>query len=632
MAKAPLRIVLMALVLCVGPQMALADCVEDPRTVSLDNGNVLRIKSYLCSIGKDDNSSKLRIEFHRLSAIAARLAFAPTPSNYIKQLMGDPHIVKNDVFNELSYISQHFGINQDTNTTPSLYIFVDAKAGHLLGGPTPPKRFEIHGVIPTIFGSEQTPAVDIPYPALKDFSELQKKHIPDNVYFFYYPKCDDLNSSSECMMFWRGMTVEDINSYTSNVMSYNNLIKKIARSDIDYRVLKLNQVVPGYLPLVKYLAGDQKLPADFVPMITDSRRTSPPASEIECGGVGVGGQEWKYDAIPRSMTIDAVLIANVSGNPISIDALIGERVAGPRLRPSSASEFTGAQGSLDMSTTLAPGAEIIVPVKLEFGFRNLSSRRDNYKLDDLLRFHRESDKIAKRLGSNGYVNSADKYRFPAFVDYTFGPEWRVSGVVANSNRIEIAKRAASFTDVAFVETEGSCPYLMSFDPSLRDWVMYGKILHSASEESLETTQTVAFSGFRSRFRLEEREPEIAFIDHAELQVNFGDGRSISLNPRNTGQKTEGSRSFRLFWGEATELVFQLPHGIEADKVVQSRLVVTGYYRRYSAIPGLARAGEEALSRAPYSPISRWARPVAAVSTGEAGRRAGAGVADIVNQP
>ena len=87
-----------------------------------------------------------------------------------------------------------------------------------------------------------------------------------------------------------------------------------------------------------------------------------------------------------------------------------------------------------------------------------------------------------------------------------------------------------------------------------------------------------FSGFRARFRIEEREPEAAFINRAELTVVLKDGRTMSLTAANGKPAGVGHR--RLFWGQSLQFQFSLPDGVDEKNVIESRLNVTGYYSRY----------------------------------------------------
>ena len=67
-----------------------------------------------------------------------------------------------------------------------------------------------------------------------------------------------------------------------------------------------------------------------------------------------------------------------------------------------------------------------------------------------------------------------------------------------------------------------------------------------------------FDGFKHRFRLEEREPEMAFIDQAELIAVLKTGHTLTLAADNPKLRTRDGQYLRLLWGDAVEINFSLP--------------------------------------------------------------------------
>jgi hypothetical protein len=153
----------------------------------------------------------------------------------------------------------------------------------------------------------------------------------------------------------------------------------------------------------------------------------------------------------------------------------------------------------------------------------------------------------------------------------------------------------------------SCPYLLSWDTTSQTWAEHGKVLDKAPNESRQYSEVKLFPGFRSRFRIEEREPEIAFIKDAELVATLGSGVAITLKPTKVVTTAEREGEYlSLYWGQAAEFEFTLPHDIGEDQVVTSRFAVTGYYRRYAAL--LAHAvglGPRILSPGPVTASKRF---------------------------
>ena len=172
-------------------------------------------------------------------------------------------------------------------------------------------------------------------------------------------------------------------------------------------------------------------------------------------------------------------------------------------------------------------------------------------------------------------------------------------------RLDLIERAANFMDMSVAYEAGSCPYLLAWDAKERDWVNHGKVLHKAPSKADEYIEAKSFSGFQSQFRIEEREPEVAFIDHAELVVELKTGETITLKPDNPSLAARDNDYLRLYWGDRADIAFVLPDGITKSDVTQSRFLVTGYYRRYSSL--LAQGDRRARPQRPAG--SAW-RPQA----------------------
>jgi hypothetical protein len=219
------------------------------------------------------------------------------------------------------------------------------------------------------------------------------------------------------------------------------------------------------------------------------------------------------------------------------------------------------------------------------------------------RYVEASREILGRIGTNKFSGNAADHAAPRFADKAYGPELAVTGIVINGSRVDLARREANFFDLTVSSEVGSCPYLLSWDEADRAWIEHGKVLHKAQGKSREYTETVTLPGFRPRFRLEEREAEVAFIDQAELTVALVSGDTLTLTPDDPRLGARDGDRLPLLWGDAAELEFRLPEGMVAGDVVESRLVVTGFYERYASL--MAAAG----GRSPANPMSRQSRDV-----------------------
>jgi hypothetical protein len=123
-------------------------------------------------------------------------------------------------------------------------------------------------------------------------------------------------------------------------------------------------------------------------------------------------------------------------------------------------------------------------------------------------------KDAGLVRRGGEVTSRDQH--PEFArSYIFGPDISVTGIVLNGSRVQIARRSANFIDITLSVEGSSCPYLLSWDTEIGEWIDHGKVLHKGQGKSKEYTETTKLPGLWTSFRIEEREPEIAYIDHAD---------------------------------------------------------------------------------------------------------------------
>jgi hypothetical protein len=121
-------------------------------------------------------------------------------------------------------------------------------------------------------------------------------------------------------------------------------------------------------------------------------------------------------------------------------------------------------------------------------------------------------------------------------------------------------------------------------------------LHQAPNREQQYTEGRVFPGFKSRFRIEEREPEIAFIDQMELVVLLTDSKTIQLQPDHPKLAARDGDYVRLLWGDKIEVEFALPDGVAEDDVKETHLRVTGYYQTDFPLKAPSVAGQGIDSR------------------------------------
>jgi hypothetical protein len=589
---------LCGIILFVLPTLARADCTEDPRKVVLDKDTTVRLKSFLCSSGEGPDKVEVRVEFHRFAEIAASLIVSKASSTSLQKTIGSPKLVENEVFKNYADLLKQFGTASDSPRKvpfPTSTSFVLGAAGQ-----------DASETVDDVIGADKVKtfnglyslATPFAYPAVAEIKSLKAKIIPDNLQYYFGINCDaeaDKSSSTTCnkitstnQLFWRGMQSGDLTNYGKNIKAYNQMLRQVRQDPI-------NDAVPAYLKLTQYLAG-QDWPADFLIMSgyfhTDS-----------CGeGDAPGVAGWDFQVWPRKSSMEAVLIENVSKSSLRIGGLLGSRLSEPRLRVAAASAPSSTDALGTMSENLAPGQKLLIPVKIGFA--------PNGYLDENFAYPQSAADTHKRLGANGFKGNTAGFGAPDSKNYVFGTEFTVGGLVANDKQIVLSERPANFLDMAVAMLEGSCPYLLSWDGVGGDWIDHGKILHEAKGKKSEYSETVTLQGYRGRFRIEEREPEVALIDQAGMVVVLKNGETIALKPNNRHLTDRDGDYLQLLWGDAVEIEFSLPASVPAQDVAETRLTVTGYYQRYAEMFATSNpAPTGPVQKASYTPI-----PVQAVTS------------------
>jgi hypothetical protein len=584
MLRRCLQLAFAGLLLLIVHGPARADCVEEPRQVKLGESNNRQLKAYRCGTEPGQKGTQLRIEFHRLSPMAASLVVGQNASALVRATFGSPKVLRNEVFDHYADLLKQFGQTTDVpKPDDETQLGIAAADGTTVRDTLTGSKFRT-----LAHGSGQLPASD-------EIAALRKKAIPDGLKVFYAIQCQDdgadgannpickkYEPKDASVKFWRGLRAADVANYGQKIKDYN---AQLAKYRAELRAAR-KQVgterwpdtgVPTDLRLWNYVAGDN-WPDDFVVVVG----TVAPALN-SCDEKMIAN--WTFSYYGRDILLDVMLVENTSTQPIKIGGLLGHRLAEPRLRVAAAPAASAPSSQLgDIAETLGPGEKLLVPT----GITLVASQ----EAKDQFAYPQTAEDAYRRLGGSGYKGSPTAFGAPALRDYVFGPELAVAGVVVDGKRIDLTRpsaRSANFFDLAMSGQVGSCPYLLSFDASDGDWTDHGKVLHRATGKPREETESRTFAGFRSRFRLEEREPELAHIDHAALHVTLASGETLVLNADQPELAARDGDYVRLYWGDVLELAFELPGGVSADDVVTSRLDVSGYYERYSAL--MAR-GEE----------------------------------------
>jgi hypothetical protein len=560
---------------------ATAGCRQDPREVRLGEA-VAKFKAYNCDSG-------VKVEFYQFSnQAAATLASGRTRGSILKTI-GKPEFIRNGVFNKFKYMFDKFGSMETTKLGNNENMGVD------MGGLAATVNDQSY--ILESEGTVTTSSVDLAgmdtYPAI-EILDLNKQTIPDNISVYYSCVGDCKDPKDRRAVFWRYATLEDITNFKKNA----TLLSQAARAN---KGVPLWNETAGavdtskLIGMLRYLAGSAGLPEKF--LILSGAYSTPCGSEPP---------SWNFNIATPTILLEAAVIRNDKTRPLRVDSVMAQEVAGDSLRVSDDAVPVDPR-PIGLGVTIPPGNALAIPTRIVLK----SADSGNAAAEGPAETYR-------RLRSKGIATRANVFAVPERNNYVFGPELKVAGLVIDGSAIKFSEKSQNFIDIAFSDGGGSCPYLLSWDNERADWTELGKVLHEANDISREETQTITLPGFVSRFRLEEREPEVATIDDAEIALRLEDGRSITLKP-DTASSVKAGRQL-LFWGDAQELEFSLPSGVAPADVVESKLSLTGYYERYSSLPNADRGGfisDAAFSTAVNPPHALGVGPICPASAATA---------------
>lgn len=596
-----LRPILIAAALIVTPTFSHAECSADFRKIELTNRSsepsesnvspeVVSFRSYLCRTGIDPNSPQIRVEFHRLSDGAASTLVQKRPSAGLKKVFGAPRIIENEVFKTYADLLDRFGaIPTKADFGPSLWVQVPKSDGTRVDD-----ELSTDGVRTLINISSSDHIYNLFYPAANEIEALRTRSLPAPLKYYYRQDSGTGTDPYTTVFFWRSLRPDDVTNYAVNAKALNRLLRQLRgkkhNDDND-----TTTTVPVMLKLLQYIAGD-RWPNDFVIMYA-SVNAKEMIKRSDAGGEGCGDEfigNLAFEIPYPTIILDTVLIENVSNVPVKIDSLHGSQSSMSTLRALGSDSAKLTNASFDMSQTLAPGERLLVPTRITFVPQVWDGAPATNNVADWSKLLRTSTQVQKKIGTSGLRATEANHAVPLLKTYLFGPELSIAGLTVNGKLIDLEQRSANFSDLVMSSEALSCPYLLSWDAANRTWVEHGKVLDKAPNQTREYSEPKWFPGFRSRFRVEEREPEIAFIKEVELVATLNNGMTITLKPTKvvTAAEREGDY-LSLYWGQAADFDFMLPPNITEEQIVASRFTVTGYYRRYSAL--LAQAGGLGLS-------------------------------------
>ena len=598
---------MLAVALILSPSPLLAQCADQPRKVVLDKDNVVPLKSYLCSAGSGTDTAQFRAEYYRLSDVAVSLLLANASSDKLRKTLGAAKILPNDVSRTYADLVKRLGATEDVPKNErkigASLTLTPADKVAAVADPTSPDYDSGSSYSVDTMGTKKLRTflgLDDPgpqaYPAIEEIAALRKKTIPNNLgYYYSFQTGDCVKGDFSCKKFgdatigltlWRYMTAVDVNNYGANVKAYNQQLMQVRKNKKDAKddQFQADALDTAYYDVVKNL-GQGAWPNDFL-LMTGTYQVE------DCGSAGEGDLPglagWSFITIPRVVRIEAVLLQNLSKQPLSISGLFGSSDATATLHavdltsgpPANPAALEGVSG------TIAPGQSAIVLTKILLLV-------PDYNLADFRKYRESMDAIHTAFGSAELTGNVAAYAAPDPKAYAYGPTMTITGATVNSVRVDFTSRPlANFLQLTYGSEVGSCPYLLSWDDSGGEWITHGKVLHKGQGKANAYTETISFPGLRTRFRIEEREPEIAHVKQPTLVLKLFDDSTRRFAPIQPAARASQA-DLTLIWGQAADIVFALPEDLKASEVTETRLEVTGYYERYSNL--LAAQEPEAIS-------------------------------------
>jgi hypothetical protein len=543
-----------------------ADCAKDHREVRL-NADVLRLREYTCRTANE----VVRVQFHRLSNMAASLLLNRTNIQWIRVLFGTHKMVENAVGGEFKLLLSRYGFTSlsDNYGGESVLVFgVDTP----LGGTGTNGTRQIEG--------DNFRMQNLPYsggsPVPNDTAHIRfQLSWPAGYQFFYTAQTENAILNT---ILWRYASRGDLSSYSARLAQYHKLTgEDTARS----------RQKPKYNELIEYVTRSG-MPTNFIVLTTNLN---------ECGL-----SEWAdFELTGRAFLLDVMSIENDSSHTITIDDLLGKEILAPSLRAIISAEPPASESDrIAANLVLAPGERVIIPIRIfvRSTFTDVFSSSPNFlkAAQNTYRTIRSAPPQSvfswswttddnRSIDIRKVRESFGPPALPSAVNFSYGPELKVSGLQLNGTRMTLEGRSANFLNMTAEQRAGSCPILYTYNASSDTWDRVGKILHDARGSIKESTHIITFGGVHSKFKLAEEELEISFIRDVKLRLELIDGSQVEILP--TTDRVQSWRNKPLRMGDELELSFLVPEGIQREQVVRSMLYVTGYYKRYLDLPFVA---------------------------------------------
>lgn len=342
-------------------------------------------------------------------------------------------------------------------------------------------------------------------------------------------KSKSLPAVGDIDRFARFLTADDLRGYQSSLREYNRRFRPGFGMENTQNVAHKNR----YIALLAHLSRNG-LPKDFARIYE---------FYDWCNGDAFAG------LYKRSLLVDIALIENVGTSLIQVDGLLGAEEGRETLRKKDLSKSAQGRRSGRLAidgVALKPGEKAVLVHRLTF-VDNPPGRE-------------------KRLP-----------------DYTYGPEIHMTGLTVNGERFSLEDNSANFLSLTLGSLEASCPYLYSWQTDVGDWVDHGKVIAKFKGKADEGAETRKFKGLVTRFRLAEKEIEVARIDKVSLLLRLNSGALLRLEPEGSALRRRDKRYLEIYFGDQAEFTFAPPLWLVSSDVESTEITIEGYYDRYSDI-------------------------------------------------
>ncbi|MCP4933725.1 MAG: hypothetical protein GY927_05835 [bacterium] len=501
-------------------------CLQDIRILK-SGGNNMRLRDYLCRTQSNQN---VRVRFHRVTDFVAHGILAGNLPAGFKTLFGKPKLISNEVHREYKNLMEKFGEYTQGFGCETYKVIAAGKGQGMQGGNQCAGKIPIRRSIGGWYQSLE----DSVFPAADDLRSLEYNGTVPKA----YKSKTVIEYGERVKKIWRYAKRRDFKNYKKKLRDYNALItalKKTREGSMDNK----------YFSMLEYVTR-KGVPRKF--MVIHGNAEMP----AECAGYAA---RWVLKYTERAMLVDVAVVENTSTNVIKIKQLLGAKSKKTKLR--SLSKSTALRKK--QASPLGTGALILHP-----GDKALLFQRMAFIVDD-----------TRQAGFN-------------LPGYVYGPEVLLKGLEVNGERLDLEGQSSNFVSLTTGDEGGSCPYLHVWSSELNDYINTGKILDKAKGAGLEQADQRRFEGFKSRFRIHEREPELAHIDQASLLITLKSGEKHVLKPDVEGLVAPDQKRLKLGYGEYVDLRFSLPAGIKEKEVAHSTITLTGYYERYGELFNMSK--------------------------------------------